>query len=256
MAVRSRSTRAEQDLELFLRLRDPDDPITRDFVVERFVPLARAVARTHATNADTFDDIFQVACFGLIKAIERFDPDRAIAFSSYAVPTMVGEIKRYFRDRTWSVRPPRPIQETSISVNRVVEEWIARRGSSPSPLDVAAALDIDVEDVLEALQAGGARSAISLDAPARSADAREDASLGDLLATSEEQGFERVEQAVMLDSLLRHLPERDRRIVRLRFEHDMTQIEIGRLFGISQMQVSRILRSSLERLRILARQAP
>jgi RNA polymerase sigma-B factor len=246
--------RAEQDLDLFVRLQDPDDPVTREFVVERFLPLARSVARTHASNADTFDDVFQVACFGLLKAIERFDPDRSIAFSSYAVPTMTGEIKRYFRDRTWSVRPPRPIQDTSIRVNRVVEEWVARRGCAPSAMDVAEELDVELEEVLEALQAGRARSAMSLDAPARPSDAREDTSLGDLLATSDENGFERVEQAALLDSLLCHLTDRERKIVRLRFAHDMTQVEIGRVFGISQMQVSRILRASLERLRILARE--
>jgi RNA polymerase sigma-B factor len=245
------SLEARADQRLFARLHDEKDPVTQEILVERFLPLARSVARAHASNGDTYDDVFQVASLALVKAIARFDPDRSVAFSSFAVPTMVGEIKRYFRDRTWTVRPPRGLQEMTIRVNRLVETWTARYGESPTVIDIVEALQIGIEDVLEALQAGQARISVSLDLPAGAGDGTDRVSLGELVPDDEE-GYARVERTEVLNSVLRHLCARDQDIVRLRFLDDLTQSEIGRRHGLSQMQVSRILRASLDRMRYIA----
>jgi RNA polymerase sigma-B factor len=190
----------------------------------------------------------------MIKAIDRFDPDREIAFSSYAVPTILGEIKRYFRDRTWAVRVPRGLQELSLRVDRAVGELSEELHRQPSVKEIAAAVEAPQEDVLEALQAGGAYRAVSFEAPngGRGEDA---ATIADSIGV-DEQGFDRAEERAVLAALLETISARERDVLRMRFEQDMTQAEIGAAVGVSQMQVSRIIRQALQRLREAAEPQP
>jgi RNA polymerase sigma-B factor len=243
--------RLREDRELFERCLDRHDAADRELLVERFMPLARSLAARYLRHGEAFDDIFQVACLGLVKAIDGFDVDRGRAFSSYAVPTIVGEIKRYYRDRTWTVHVPRDLQELTLVVDRAIGTLERDLSRKPTVDEVAQYLDIGDEEVLEALQASHAHRAGSLDAPRREDD-DSGTTIGDAIGVSE-HGFGQAEQRVMLRALLAGLPPRDRLVVRLRFERDLTQREIGEHVGLSQMQVSRILRSSIARLRECAR---
>jgi RNA polymerase sigma-B factor len=227
--------RSREDRELFIRYRD-GDALAREQLVERFLPLAR--------------HLLQVASLGLIKAIDRFDPDREIAFSSYAVPTILGEIKRYFRDRTWAVRVPRDLQELTLKVDRAVSELSDELRRQPSVKEIAGALGVDQEEILEALQAGGAYRAVSFDAPRAGGD-EDVATIGDSVGI-EEVGFDRAEERATLQSLMSTVTPREREVLRMRFEQDMTQAEIGDVIGVSQMQVSRIIRQAIARLRTAA----
>jgi RNA polymerase sigma-B factor len=240
---------ARRDRTLFERYKNPRDRMDRDAVVARFLPLARQIAARYQRPEEPFDDVFQVACFGLMKAVDRFDPHRGIAFTTYAVPTIHGEIKRHFRDRAWAVRVPRDLQELALRVERVVADLTADLGHQPSVDDVAEAIGTEPEHVLEAKQAGGAYRTASLDAP-RAAD-DEATPVGDAVGTVD-HGYASAEHRAVLQALMRSLTLRERNIIRLRFEHDLTQAEIGTRIGLSQMQVSRILRHSLARLRAVA----
>jgi RNA polymerase sigma-B factor len=226
------------------------DRRAREELARRFVPLARSLALRYQRSGEPLDDLLQVASLGLIKAIDRFDPDREIAFSSYAVPTILGEIKRYFRDRTWAVRVPRGLQELSLRVDRAVGELSEELRRQPSVAEIATAVDAAPDDVLEALQAGGAYRAVSFDAPhgGRRADA---ATIADSVGI-DEQGFDRAEERATLQSLMSTVTPRERDVLRMRFEQDMTQAEIGAVIGVSQMQVSRIIRQAIARLRAAA----
>jgi RNA polymerase sigma-B factor len=215
-------------------------------VVARFLPLARRLAAGYVHTNESFDDLFQVACLGLVNAIDRFDSKRDIAFSSYAVPTILGEIKRYYRDKTWSVRVPRELQEFALRIERESEHLTARLGRPPTIDEVADAVGAPREAVLEARGALGAYHAGSLE-DSRSGRDGDDPVLSVL--GCDEAGYDRVEQRVLLDSMLGCLTRRERDVVRLRFEHDLTQMKIAEEIGISQMQVSRILRRSLDQLR-------
>jgi RNA polymerase sigma-B factor len=247
--------RSREDRELFLRYRDGDVQ-ARDQLVERFLPLARQLARRYQRASEPLDDLLQVASMGLIKAIDRFDADREIAFSSYAVPTILGEIKRHFRDRTWAVRVPRDLQELTLKVDRVVGDLAEDLRRQPSVAEIGEAVGADEEDVLEALQAGGAYRAISFEAPRGSSDGDEDpTTLADSIGFDEE-GFARAEERATLASLLSSVTPREREVLRMRFEEDMTQAEIGAVIGVSQMQVSRVIRQALARLRAAADSAP
>ena len=239
------------DRRLFARLRDERDPVDRDAVVERFMPLARQLAARYQRPEEPVDDVFQVACFGLVKAVDRFDADRGVAFSSYAVPTITGEIKRHFRDRAGAVRVPRDLPEQALRVERVAADRTRELGRRPTVEEVAATMAIAVEDVLEALDAAAAYRATSLDTPLAAGDEDAGGSLGDVVGTID-QGFVRAEQRAELGSLMRSLTRIERAVVRLRFEHDLTQSEIGGRLGISQMQVSRVLRRSITKLRTTA----
>jgi RNA polymerase sigma-B factor len=192
-----------------------------------------------------------VACLGLVKAIDRYDLARGSAFSSYAVPTILGELRRHFRDKTWAVRVPRDVQELSLRVERHAGELSAELGRQPSVPEIAEAMHVDDEDVLEALEATTAYRAASLDAPRHDEDADE-GSLGASLGAADE-GYARAEERAVLDQLLNTLSPRDRAVLRLRFDADLTQQQIGDRVGVSQMQVSRILRQSLARLREAAK---
>jgi len=215
-------------------------------VVGRFLPLARRLAASYAHTNQSFDDLFQVACIGLVNAVDRFDEKRDIAFSSYAVPTILGELKRYFRDATWSVRVPRDLQELGLGIERASEHLTAALGRPPTIDEVADAVGAVREAVLEARDALGAYHAGSLEASCNGGD--DDDPLLSVLGCDED-GYDRVEQRVLLESMLGCLTRRERDVVRLRFEHDLTQAKIAEDVGISQMQVSRVLRRSLDRLR-------
>jgi RNA polymerase sigma-B factor len=243
--------RTREDRELFLRYRDGDAQ-AREQLVERFLPLARQLARRYQRASEPLDDLLQVASMGLIKAIDRFDADRDIAFSSYAVPTILGEIKRHFRDRTWAVRVPRDLQELTLKVDRAVGELSEELHRQPSVAEIGEAVGADEENVLEALQAGGAYRAVSFEAPRGTSDGEEDVTtLGDSIGV-DETGFDRAEERATLARLLASVSPRERDVLRMRFEQDMTQAEIGAVIGVSQMQVSRVIRQALARLRAAA----
>jgi RNA polymerase sigma-B factor len=219
-------------------------------LVERFLPLARRLASRYRGSDEPFDDLFQVACLGLVKAIDRFDLTRDVAFSSYAVPTILGEIKRYFRDRTWSVRVPRDLQELALRVDRKVSELSTDLRRQPTVPEIAEALGIEEEDVLEALEASGAYRATSLQTPWGSDEDSGD-TLGDAIGV-EERGFALAEDRATIEHVMRVITPREREVLRLRFAEDLTQAEIGERVGVSQMQVSRIIRQSVARLRAYA----
>src|SRR3954453_20299329 len=247
---RGSPARVAEDRVLFERHLDRRDAVDRELLVERFLPLARQLARRYQRPEEPFDDLFQVACLGLVKAIDRFDLSRDVAFSSYAVPTILGEIKRYFRDRTWWVRVPRGLQELALRVDRKVTELSTDLRRQPTISEIAEAIGIDEEQVLEALEASGAYRATSLSLP-RSNEDEAGETLGDTIGTAED-GFGLAEHRATLDRLLASLPQREREVLRLRFHEDYTQAEIGEVIGVSQMQVSRIIRQSLARLRTVA----
>ncbi len=250
----SGAERTREDRELFVRYHRDGDARARDQLVERFLPLARQLARRYQRAGEPLDDLLQVASLGLIKAIDRFDPDREIAFSSYAVPTILGEIKRYFRDRTWAVRVPRDLQELTLKVDRAVGELSEELRRQPSVGEIATAVGAEQEDVLEALQAGGAYRAVSFDAP-RSGSDEDVATLGDSVGI-DEHGFDRAEERATLAQLMSTVTPREREVLRMRFEQDMTQAEIGAVIGVSQMQVSRVIRQAIARLRAAADAPP
>ncbi len=245
--------RTRADYALLMRYRKGGDDIAREELVERFLPLARQLARRYARPNEPIDDLFQVASMGLLKAIDRFDPARGNAFSTFAVPTIVGELKRYFRDTGWAVHVPRPIQERIGQVNRAVNELSRDLGYSPTPHELAERIGSSVEEVLEAMEAAKAFDAVSLDMP-RGGSHDEGSAYADTVGAHDER-FEMVEYSAVIEPTMAALPDRDRLILRLRFERDLTQSEIAERLGISQMHVSRIIRRSLDRLRTVAEAA-
>jgi RNA polymerase sigma-B factor len=239
--------RLRLERRLFERYRDSESPVDRDVLVRRFLPLARQLAAGYAHGPEPFDDLYQVACLGLVRAVDRYDIERATAFSSFAVPTIVGELKRYFRDKTWALRVPRDIKELGLTVQRASERLTATLRRAPTIDELAEAVGATPEAVLEAREAMSAYRATSLE-ESRGGREEDDETLVDGLSCNE-GGYGRAEERVVLDDLLRCLTRREREVVRLRFEEDLTQCEIGARLGISQMQVSRVLRGSIVRLR-------
>jgi RNA polymerase sigma-B factor len=233
---------------LFERYRANRDPEALEALVQRFLPLARHLARRYGAGSER-EDVEQVASLGLVKAIERFDPDRGLAFTSFAMPTILGEVKRYFRDLGWSVRVPRSLQELAPRVNKATEVLTTELGRTPTADEVAERCEVSVEQMLEARATVSAHRADSLDRPYND---EEDLSRGDLIGGTD-PGYQRVEQVTDLNRMLARLPEREERIVRLRFEADLTQREIAEHVGLSQMHVSRLLRDALT---TLATEAP
>jgi RNA polymerase sigma-B factor len=243
-------SRVAEDRALFTRYLDHRDPVDREVLVERFLPLARQLARRYQRPDEPFDDLFQVACVGLINAIDRFSLEREVAFSSYAVPTILGEIKRYFRDRTWSVRVPRDLQDLALKVDRVVTDLDLQLQRKPTVEEIAAKVGADAEQVVEALEASGAYRATSLQTP-WGVDEESGDTLGDSIGV-EERGFALAEDRATIEHVMRVITPREREVLRLRFAEDLTQAEIGERVGVSQMQVSRIIRQSVARLRAYA----
>jgi len=235
------------DGALFARARFDKDARARETLIRRYLPLARRLARRYQHTDEPLEDLVQVASIGLLKAIDRFDCAREVMFSSYAVPTILGELKRHFRDRTWSVRVPRDLQELALRVDQAVAKLSIGMRRSPSVGEIARLVDASEEQVLEALEAMGAYRAGSLDAP-RSTREEETESIADSLG-SDDSGFERAEERATLQPLLDRISERERIVLELRFGEDLTQAEIGERIGVSQMQVSRLIRQALTRLR-------
>ena len=241
------SLRSAEEAELFLRLhRKGSAPTARRELVERFLPLARQLARRYQRGTEPLDDLIQVASIGLVKAIDRFDPDRGTAFSSYAVPTITGELKRYFRDSGWAVHVPRGMQERVMGVNAAVTRLSRSLGRSPSAEEIGEAIGASAAEVLEAMEAGFAYDAISLEA-SRSSDSEEGDSYAELLG--EEDGrYDLVEYQATIAAELRALPSRDRLVIHLRFSEDLTQSAIAERIGVSQMHVSRLIRRAVGQL--------
>jgi RNA polymerase sigma-B factor len=227
-----------------------EERASREALVARYMPLARSLARRYRTSPEPFDDLQQVAALGLLKAIQRFDPERGFPFEAFAVPTILGELRRYFRDSSWAVRVPRKSQERALRVREANKTLLNETGRPPTVRRLAEYLELEVEEVLDALQAIQSYEALSLDAPRPGATDDSDGSLGDVIG-KRDHGFELVELNATLQSALRSVPERQRRILHLRFAAGMTQSEIAAEIGVSQMQVSRLLRRSLDQLRDL-----
>jgi RNA polymerase sigma-B factor len=227
-----------------------DRHATREELVERYLPLARHLARRYNRRGD-IDDLNQVASIALLKAIDRFDPDRGLAFTSFAVPTILGELKRYFRDHGWMVRVPRDIQELKLRLDTTTANLTSTLGRSPTPMELANHTGASVEHVLEALAANTAHYPDSLDKPIT----EDGDQLMDLAGGREDPGFARAENAADVDRLLGVLSERERTILRLRFEEDLTQAEIGEQLELSQMHVSRLIRRSIATLQQAAGRA-
>jgi RNA polymerase sigma-B factor len=232
-------------LERYARDRSPT---VREELVDRFMPLARRLAARYAGGAEPFDDLVQVASVGLVKAIDRFDPERGTAFSTFAVPTILGELKRHFRDRGWSVHVPRDVQERILKVEKAMAELPAKLGHSPTVQDISQRIEASDEEVLEAMHASQGHHAVSLDATSAMGDGDEPGPLRDRIG-SEDVSFDTVEYGEAIGPVLAEISERDRQVLHLRFVEDLTQSEIAERVGVSQMHVSRILRATIEKLR-------
>jgi RNA polymerase sigma-B factor len=230
---------------LFSRYAATHDPALRERLVMTYLPLARTIARRYQSPRVPTEDLVQVATIGLLKAVDRFEADRGVAFSSYAVPTMVGEVQRHFRDHTWGVRPPRDLQERAQRVLATNRRLGAELGRPPTATEIADKLEITLEDVVEALQACEARDTTSLDRPRTAGEERE--TFADAFG-ADDPGYERVEHAVTAELLMDGLDDREREILRLRFQEDLTQAEIGERIGCSQMHVSRLVRGAIAKL--------
>ena len=227
--------------ELFARLPDPE---ARDELAALYQPLAEYLARRFYGRGEPLEDLIQVANIGLIKAIDRFDPERGVRFSTYATATVVGELKRHFRDKGWALRVPRRLQEAGMSVGRAVTDLSQELGRSPTIKEIAARTGLTEEDVLEAMETAQAYTAASLDAPTDDEGATEGERLGE-----EEEAYELLEGWTSVAPAIRDLPRRERTILYLRFFRGLTQTQIAEELGISQMHVSRLLSRTLEELR-------
>jgi RNA polymerase sigma-B factor len=232
-----------QERELLRRWHDHADVGARDALAEAMLPLARNLARRYANRGEPLDDLEQVACVGLMKAIDRFDPSREVRFATFAVPTIAGEIKRHFRDRGWMLRVPRDLQELSAKVSTAREKLTRDLGRAPTVAELAAVAETSEERVLEALSAADTYKVLSLDEPLV-----EGAGALDAIGADDEE-FERTEQRMLLSTGMADLAERELQILQLRFFDGLTQREIAERIGISQMHVSRLLRRSLEDIR-------
>jgi len=233
--------------ELWRRFTATRDPAIREELVRRNLDFAKRLARRYRGASESFDDLLQVASLALVNAVDRFDPERGIPFSAFASPTILGELKRHFRDRAWTVRVPRGLHDRMAQVEKAIAELTEKLQRSPSIGEIAERLELEPTDVLEVLEANHNRRPLSLDRPT-SRDDSEEATPADWIG-EEDKNFELVEGRVALDAALPHLDERERLVLRLRFVDDMTQSQIAERIGHSQMHVSRILRRALERIR-------
>ncbi|MGN9810941.1 SigB/SigF/SigG family RNA polymerase sigma factor [Micromonospora sp. BQ11] len=224
---------------------DPRRPALRERTIEAWLPLARHLARRYSGRGVQDEDLTQTAAVGLIKAVDHFDPTRGVDFTGYAIPTVIGEIKRYFRDRTWAVRVPRRLQELRLTITEANSTLTHTLGRSPTVADIASYLNVSEETVLEGLEGARAYRATSLSTPTGVDGVQE---LGDTLGTTDHD-FELVELRVALGPALATLPERERRILSLRFHGNLTQAEIADQIGVSQMHVSRLITRALGKLR-------
>jgi len=223
------------------------DPAIREELVRRYLPFARKIALRYRGASESFDDLLQVASLALVKAVDRFEPSRGTPFTAFASPTILGELKRHFRDRVWTVRVPRGLHDRIAEVEKAIGELTAKLQRSPSVGEIAERLEIEQTDVLEVLEANHNRRPLSLDRPTQGEDSDETAPAEWI--GSEDDGFELVEGRSAIDAAIPHLDERERLVLRLRFVEDMTQSQIAERIGYSQMHVSRILRRTLAQIR-------
>jgi RNA polymerase sigma-B factor len=234
---------------LFRRYHADRDLADRELLVRRFLPLARSLARRYASPSAPYEDLAQVASLALLKAIDRFDPGRGASFAAFATPTILGEMKRYFRDSVWTVHVARAAKERALAVDRATQVLSTRLGHSPTVREISEYLELEEEDVLDALQVADAYAASSLDEPR--SEGGEESALESQLGVEEER-FELIEDAIAVRQALGHMPRRDAMVLRLRFGEELSQREIGHRLGVSQMQVSRLLRRALDRMHTLA----
>jgi RNA polymerase sigma-B factor len=233
---------------LFREYRDTRDLAVRERLVGAHLGLAASLASRFSTRNESPDDLHQAALLGLVHAIDRFDPDRGVQFTTFAWATISGELKRHFRDRTWGVRVPRRLQELYLNTAEATDSLTHDLGRSPTVPEVAERLGCTNEDVIEALEARAAYRLGSIDAPMGEDDE------GGMQLPESESGYGRVEQRAVLDDLIGRLPARERQIIHLRFNEELTQAEIAERVGVSQMHVSRLLSGSLQKLRCWAQQ--
>ncbi|MEO6712556.1 MAG: RNA polymerase sigma factor SigF [Mycobacteriales bacterium] len=231
---------------LFEQLKTTTDPRVRDELVEMHLPLVEYLARRFRNRGEPLDDLVQVATIGLIKSVDRFDTERGVEFSTYATPTIVGEIKRHFRDKGWAIRVPRRLQELKLALTKATSELSQKQGRAPTVAELAAFLKLTEEEILEGLESANAYSAISLDSPDGGDD--DSPAVGDTLGQVDD-ALEGVEYRESLKPLLEKLPPREKKILLLRFFGNMTQSQIATELGISQMHVSRLLARTLTQLR-------
>jgi RNA polymerase sigma-B factor len=224
----------------------PDRARVRDRLIELYLPLASYLARRFRNRGESLDDLTQVANLALVKSVDGYDAERGAAFTSYAIPMIVGELKRHFRDKGWDVRVPRRLQELRLEINRVTDELAQQLGHSPTVTDLATRLEVSEDDVIEALDSGNAYRALSIDAPVTGGEST--TSVAELLGGIDPE-MQGVEDREALRPLIARLPEREQRIIALRFFGNLTQSQIAAELGISQMHVSRLLARALGQLR-------
>ena len=235
------------DKELLRAYHDKGDLAAREQLIERYMSLVRSLARRYSYRGEQLDDLIQIGAIGLIKAIDRFDVNRGVELTTYATPNIIGEIKRHFRDKGWSVRVPRGLQELNVQLSRLVEQLTVQLGRSPTISELAKAAGTEEEEVLEALESGRAYSSLSLSQGTGQEDGEELDPLESL--GTEEHQYEVSEDRAVLAPGFKALDERERKILQLRFFEGLTQSQIAQQVGISQMHVSRLIRRSLEKIR-------
>ena len=246
-AGRGRDDSEKLDKYLLRRYHVNGDRRARDQLITMYLPLVRSLARRYSSRGEQFDDLVQVGSIGLIKAIDRFDLDRGVELTTYATPNIIGEIKRYFRDKGWSVRVPRGLQELNIRLNKVVDELVPKLQRSPTINEIAEAAGATPEEVLEALESSQAYKSVSLQS-SPGADGEDESSLLDHMGIDDD-GFDTSEDRIILSPGFARLEPRERFILHLRFFEGLTQSQIATRVGISQMHVSRLIRRALEKLR-------
>jgi RNA polymerase sigma-B factor len=235
------------DSSLLRRYQTAHDLAARDELVRKYLPLIRSLAKRYAYTSEPMDDLCQVGAMALVKAIERYRPENGASFKAYAVPTIVGELRRHFRDTGWALHIPRSLQERARRLGIALNELSARLGRSPTIAELAQHTGLTREDVIEGLEVRMAYDTSPLDGPSQSDDDGWTARLG-----AEDDALERVEYNAVLERTMRALPERERYLLHLRFAEDLSQSEIARRVGVSQMHVSRLLRRAVERLQAAA----
>jgi RNA polymerase sigma-B factor len=235
---------------LLARFAETRDPTLREELVKRYLPLARGLAMRYGGGAEPSDDLIQVASLGLMGALDRYDPARGVPFPGFAGPTILGELRRHFRDRVWTLRVPRGLQERIRDVETAIAKLSSALERSPTVAEIAETLEIGEDEVLEAMEASGARRTMSLDQPT-AGDETGDSSIGDRVG-GEDAGYELVEERSAIEVGARVLSDLEREVLRLRFVEDLTQSAIAEQVGYSQMHVSRILRKALDRVRAAA----
>ena len=233
--------------KLFAQYKETNDPEVRDQLIVSHLNLVRFLASKFKNRGEPLDDLIQVGTIGLIKAIDRFEPDRGLEFTTYATPTIMGEIKRHFRDKGWSVRVPRRLQELSAKINQVTDDLTKELQRSPSIEEIAQRLETTVEEVLEAMESSSAYSSVPLEGGSSGADGDETPSIIDQYVT-EDEDLAGSDDRIVLEEAIRDFSPREQEIIRMRFVEGLTQVEIAEKLNISQVQVSRLLRRTLKRI--------